>query len=51
MSVILGLVDSDSEDEFYKKLDSLKVVWDEREKQFISPNQSPSFSTFIYEKV
>ncbi|CAB4006223.1 Hypothetical predicted protein [Paramuricea clavata] len=45
-----GLVDSDSKDELYRKLDSLKVVWDERERQFISPNQSPSFSTFVYEK-
>ncbi len=48
---LLGLVDSDNEDDFYRKLESQRVVWDEREKPFLGTNQNPSFSNFIYEKV
>ena len=46
-----GLVDSESEDEFYNKLASLETVWDEREKPFVSANQNPSFLRYINERV
>ncbi|KAK3703425.1 hypothetical protein QZH41_014261 [Actinostola sp. cb2023] len=50
VSYLEGLVDSDSADDFYAKLASLKDVWDDREKPFLNRNQKPSFFSYINEK-
>lgn len=47
----LGLVDSDSEDEFDAKLESLKETWMERENQLGSGREITFFEWFKKEKV
>ena len=46
-----GLVDSNSEDDFYNKLATLRSIWDEREKRFLGVYKEPSFFSFINDKV
>ncbi|CAB3979547.1 Hypothetical predicted protein [Paramuricea clavata] len=45
-----GLVDSDSEEDFYIKFASLENVWNECKKPFLSASQEPVFFTYITDK-
>lgn len=49
--LVLGLIDSDNEDDFYRKLGDLKKVWNAQEQQFLRPDQTPTFYNYINEKV
>jgi len=48
---LAGLVDSESEEDFFAKLASLQTKWDEMEKPFLLANEKPSFFSYIYDKV
>ena len=46
-----GLLDCETEADFQAQLESLKEVWDEREKAHLPAGKQPSFHEYICEKV
>ena len=46
-----GLLDCETEADFQAQLESLKEVWDEREKAHLPAGKQPSFHKYICEKV
>ena len=47
----VGLVDAEDSDDFQVKLQSIKDVWDLREKQYLPKGMTPKFYKYISGKV